>query len=139
MRCPAGVIGVNRSWIRTGRRVRNQSSSRRVLERPTKVGDSPVDKRAEARWVCFLSTTGHEKPCGKLGGPPSKAKHGLMTDSAPVPRGKGEKNPGEGSEIEPETVCLQAVGALYRGSRVTGCVTACLLLNEPASSFMQQG
>jgi len=26
-------------------------------------------------------------------------------------RGKGEKNPGEGSEIEPETACVQAVGA----------------------------
>jgi hypothetical protein len=36
-----------------------------------------------------------------------------MTDSEPVPRGKGEKNPGEGSEIEPETICLQAIGALY--------------------------
>ena len=35
-----------------------------------------------------------------------------MTDSAQVPRGKGEKNPGEGSEIESETVCLQAVGGL---------------------------
>jgi len=35
------------------------------------------------------------------------------TDSAPVPWGKGEKNPGEGSEIEPETVHLQAIGALY--------------------------
>ena len=59
----------------------------------------------------ILSTTGHEKPCGKLGGPSSKAKYHLMTDSEPVPRGKGEKNPGEGSEIEPETVCLQAVRA----------------------------
>ena len=36
----------------------------------------------------------------------------LLTDSELVPRGKGEKNPGEGSEIVPETVCLQAVGAL---------------------------
>ena len=56
---------------------------------------------------------GLEDPCGNLGGPPSKAKYGLMTDSEPVPRGKGEKNPGEGSEIEPETVCLQAVKALW--------------------------
>ena len=32
-----------------------------------------------------------------------------MTDSERVPRGKGEKNPGEGSEIESETVRLQAV------------------------------
>ena len=28
---------------------------------------------------------------------------------------KGEKNPGEGSEIDPETLCVQAVGAdLFR-------------------------
>jgi hypothetical protein len=36
-----------------------------------------------------------------------------MTDSEPVPRGKGEKNPSEGSEIEPETSSLQTVGGLY--------------------------
>ena len=34
-----------------------------------------------------------------------------MTDSEPVPRGKGEKNPVEGSETEPETMCPQTVGA----------------------------
>ena len=51
------------------------------------------------------------KFCLKIGGPPSKAKYSLLTDSEPVPWGKGEKNPGEGSEIEPETLCLQAVGA----------------------------
>ena len=34
-----------------------------------------------------------------------------MTDSEPVPRGKGEKNPGEGSETEPEIVRLQTVVA----------------------------
>lgn len=34
-----------------------------------------------------------------------------MTDSEQVPWGKGEKNPGEGSEKEPETVYVQAVGA----------------------------
>eukprot|EP01111_Echinosteliopsis_oligospora_P003234 TRINITY_DN1517_c0_g1_i3.p1 TRINITY_DN1517_c0_g1~~TRINITY_DN1517_c0_g1_i3.p1 ORF type:complete len:117 (-),score=34.26 TRINITY_DN1517_c0_g1_i3:16-366(-) len=28
-----------------------------------------------------------------------------------LPKGKGEKNPGEGSEKEPETVYVQAVGA----------------------------
>ena len=36
-----------------------------------------------------------------------------MTDSERVPRGKGEKNPVEGSEIEPETVRLQAVGVQW--------------------------
>ena len=53
-----------------------------------------------------------------------------MTDSEQVPRGKGEKNPGEGSEIEHETVCLQAIGALLDS------VTVCLLKNEPASYLM---
>jgi hypothetical protein len=52
------------------------------------------------------------KPCLKLGGPPSKAKYYLLTDSAQVPRGKDEKNPDEGSEIELETVYLQTVKGL---------------------------
>ena len=77
----------------------------------------------------ILSTTGHVKPCGKLGGPSSKAKYLLMTDSELVPRGKGEKNPGEGSEIEPETVRLQAVRGLQG-------LMACLLINEPASYWL---
>ena len=38
-----------------------------------------------------------------------------MTDREQVPRGKGEKFPGEGSEIEPETVSLQAVEGLIVG------------------------
>jgi hypothetical protein len=63
------------------------------------------------------------KPCLNLGGPSSKAKYYLVTDSESVPRGKGEKNPVEGSEIESETVRLQAVGA-----KVTAC-----LLHELAS------
>ena len=79
----------------------------------------------------ILSTTRHVKPCGKLGGPSSKAKYHLMTDSEPVPRGKGEKNPGEGSEIEPETVCLQAVIVPAQAGMV-----ACLLINEPASYWL---
>jgi hypothetical protein len=32
-----------------------------------------------------LSTTGHEKSCGKQGGPPSKAKYCLATDRERVP------------------------------------------------------
>ena len=61
----------------------------------------------------YPSTAGHEKSGGNLGGPSPKAKYYSSTDSALVPRGKGEKNPGEGSEIEPETVRLQAVRALW--------------------------
>ena len=41
-----------------------------------------------------------------------------MTDSEQVPRGKGEKHPDEGSEIEPEIGSLQAVGATSRGDGV---------------------
>jgi hypothetical protein len=36
------------------------------------------------------------KPRPNQGGPPSKAKYSVMTDSEQVPRGKGEKNPGRG-------------------------------------------
>lgn len=46
-----------------------------------------------------------------MGGPSSKAKYSWLTDSEAVLWRKGEKNPGEGSEIEPETVYVQAVGA----------------------------
>ncbi len=58
---------------------------------------------------CLLSNTGHVESCVKSGRPLSKAKYELVTDSEQVPRGKGEKNPDEGSEIESETVCLQSV------------------------------
>ena len=47
-----------------------------------------------------------------MGGPPSKPKYSLVTDSEQVPWGKGEKNPDEGSEIDPKTKCLQSVGAV---------------------------
>ena len=54
-----------------------------------------------------------------------------MIDSEQVPRGKGEKQPGEGDEIVSETICLQGVGALV--IRKYGRVTAFLLKNEPTS------
>ena len=53
------------------------------------------------------------KSRGNPGGPPSKAKYSLTTDSELVPRGKGEKHPSAGSEIVPETVRLQAVGGRF--------------------------
>ena len=48
-----------------------------------------------------------------------------MTDSEEYREGKVKSTP-RGSEIEPETVCLQAVGVSLE-------MTACLLHNEPAS------
>jgi hypothetical protein len=69
-----------------------------------------------AKWVELkgrhLSRAGHVKSGLKLGGPPSKAKYSLMTDRGPVPRGKGEKNPCKGSEIESEISSLQTVEGL---------------------------
>ena len=50
-------------------------------------------------------------------GPSGKAKYSWETDSELVPWGKGEKNPEQGSEIDPETMRLQAVGAI-RGDGV---------------------
>ena len=62
--------------------------------------------------MSYMSRSEHEKFWLNMGGPPSKAKYSYQTDSAQVPWGKGEKNPGEGSEIEPETVCLQSLGGV---------------------------
>ena len=71
------------------------------------------------------SKLGLGKPGLNMGGPPSKAKYSCTTDSGPVRRLNDDKNRDERSERVPETVCLQAVGAL-RGDGV-------LLHNEPAS------
>ena len=46
--------------------------------------------------ICIQSTAGHVKPGGNTGGPSSKPKYYLVTDSETVPWGKGEKNPGRG-------------------------------------------
>ena len=63
-----------------------------VLERQTIEGESPVSE-IQSTPDEYLSTTGHVQSGGNLGGPSSKAKYSLTTDSEPVPRGKGEKNP----------------------------------------------
>ena len=51
------------------------------LERPAVEGDSPVGVKAHGS----LSKAGHVKPCLNVGGPPSKPKYSLATDSAQVP------------------------------------------------------
>ncbi len=55
-----------------------------TLESSAKEGDSPVDV-SQLILAVFLSTTGPEKPCGKLPAPSGKAKYSSMTDSEPVP------------------------------------------------------
>ena len=59
----------------------------------------------------FLSNASHVKRRMNSRRPRRKAKYSLATDSELVPRGKGEKNRCERSEIVPEIMCLQGVRA----------------------------
>ena len=70
----------------------------------------------------ILSSAGHVKPCMNLPGPSGKAKYSQETDSEPVPWGKGEKHLKSRSEIDPETMCLQAVGASFLVWRRAFCI-----------------
>ena len=74
------------------------------------------------------------EPRLNLRGPSRKAKYSLMTDSELSRVTERWEEPLLGEDTEPETVCLQAVGALwlYR-------VTACLLHNDPASYRLRLG
>ena len=60
----------------------------------------------------------HVKLRVNLSRPLDKAKYSLATDSELVPRGKGEKNRRERSEIVPETTYLQGVRAGLSGDGV---------------------
>ena len=68
---------------------------RNGMGRPAAAGESPVREGRGLR-SAIQSRAGHVKPGPKQGGPPSKAEHSPMTDSEPVPRGKGEKHPERG-------------------------------------------
>ena len=54
------------------------------MGRPAKEGESPVCERGSGLRD-FPSRAGHVEPCLKLGGPSSKAKYYLATDSEIVP------------------------------------------------------
>ena len=70
--------------ITVAARSKKTELKRNGLERPAIEGDSPVRGQAlSPRW--HPSTAGHVKPCGNLGGPSSKAKYYLPTDSELVP------------------------------------------------------
>ena len=58
---------------------------RSVLEGRSREGERPVSERSRPGWLMTPSTTGYGVACGKLGGPPSKAKYSNATDSEPVP------------------------------------------------------
>jgi hypothetical protein len=59
------------------------------------------------------SRLGHEKPWLKIGGPSSKAKYTYRPIEKSTVRER-RKEPREGSEIDTETACVQAVGAWFR-------------------------
>ena len=68
-----------------GRGVTNPQVSRSELESSAIEGESPVGESFADSLELFLSTMGHVKPYGNLGGPSSKAEYSLPTDSEPVP------------------------------------------------------
>ena len=55
------------------------------MERVVIEGDNPVYKKRFVELDVRKSRTGHVKSCLKMGGPPSKPKYSLMTDSELVP------------------------------------------------------
>ena len=64
-----------------------------VLGKPAKEGESPVPENGKAA-SRIQSTTGHEKPCRKKGGPPPKAKYSSVTDREEYCEGKVKRTPG---------------------------------------------
>ena len=78
----------------------------------------------------YLSRSGHVEPRLNLRGPSRKAKYYLTTDSELSRATERWEEPLLGEDTEPETMCLQAVGALWPFWQ---SVTACLLHNDPAS------
>ena len=69
--------------------------SRKLLERAAIAGDSPVCDKGRLT-IRYLSRTRHVEASLNLRGPSRKAKYSLATDSAPVARAKGGKNPDKG-------------------------------------------
>jgi hypothetical protein len=54
------------------------------MGRPAEESESLVfENPSQEPWI--RSTAGHEESRGKLGGPPSKPKYSLVTDSGAVP------------------------------------------------------
>src|SRR5947209_11781242 len=81
-----------------------------------------------------LSRAGHVKAGSNLRGPSRKAKYSPATDSVPSSASERWEEPLPGEDSEPETTCLQAVGAhLPAGANLRAGVTACLLHNDPAT------
>ena len=92
--------------------VTKQHDSRTALERRATAGDSPVGD-IESPPGGYLSRSGHVEPRLNLRGPSRKAKYSLTTDSELSRATERWEEPLLGEDTEPETMCLQAVGALF--------------------------
>ena len=80
-----GVVGPAICRLAPCRPSHKGKRSRTGMERPAEAGNSPVGE-ALILWASrHPSRAGHVKPGPKQGGPPSKAEHSPMTDSAQVP------------------------------------------------------
>ena len=88
-----GVVTRVCSNLSKEQEVKNLTLSRTNLERTTGEGESPVSEKSEAS-DALLSTTGHEKSCGNLGGPPSKAKYPWPPIVNQYREGKVKSTPG---------------------------------------------
>ncbi len=84
-RCGVGVVGLHRGCCKEPRGVIKPVYRGRLLGRAAEEGESPVPEMDWTPCVRNLSTVGHEEPCWNLGGPPSKAKDVIATDSEEVP------------------------------------------------------
>ena len=80
--CSHGVVGLSQGLAR---QVTKSVHSGRSLERTAVEGDSPVCEMNRSCWRKYPSTTGHVESRGNQGGPSSKAKYLLVTDSELVP------------------------------------------------------
>ena len=107
------------------------------LESSTRAGDSSVGERGRLS-IRHLSRTRHVEASLNLRGPSRKAKYYLATDSEPSSASERWEEPLSGEDSEPETTCLQAIGALLTGVSRYG-VTVCLLHNDPATYRLQPG
>ena len=72
------------------------------------------------------------EPGLNLGGPSSKAKYSLATDSERVGRPKGGKNRDERRLLNLKP-CAYKLSEGYAPGQLGECLTACLLHNDPAS------
>ena len=82
------------------------------MERRAIEGDSPV-RESRSSPERYLSRSGHVEPRLNRRGPSRKAKYSLMTDSELSKATERWEEPLLGEDTEPETMCLQAVGALW--------------------------